>query len=853
MKKKGKNIAKIICILLIGIIIYASISSLVSTITKTNTSGLQTDLNAAGVYSGSLESKTRYFSTTNSNYDPDSLELTPDKIIKTAASYLGTSYKLGQKGYSDIYVVPTSYQTILNKTATANKNKIVYGLDCSGLVYVTLRSLGVRLTNFSDPYNRGWYRTGPVPLDAKNWVYNGKEIESEKQVKPFNIKWENGESIAQITDYVTCKHYDETSKTIIVDKTYGEFINENNVAPGSVVIAINEDKSEYTDEAYNHAWLYIGKFETKDDVKTYLKNIGVSENLLNNDSNWRVLTQGETNYWSIESAGGVGVTITNRDPGANMVVDGVSKGGSGYAAFTLVSPKAGSYKLNIVKKSANDTSDLSNVSSALGNAKFEINSEIVTTQDKTKKLVKEVEINAENVNTVDTYTITETEVPVGYEKLDLSDIKINVNKKESENQYIVESVEVYKGETKLSTINSGGKEKININDIDDIELGVELSANGLDVTITAYNKKESYYDLAIFKESEISADWNIDRSIAGATFEIKQYVTNEFKLNKTATVTTNEGKETNITFESDTYNTDKGILLNAETAGKFYRYVIKETTVPNDEVFNLPEWIRSGYNMVIDVTTEQKDTSYVVKQIDVYLAKVSDSGELSDIKTIKEGLLKGENYSDSENNLYINLDNNGKITIGVKNPELEGNYKLNLIKKEKELPNVTDVQNTTDPYIVGNNGTTTKDSIDEVSNLISGATYNIKKYLNISSYDEAVNMKYTQYIPDNGIEKDGQNITTTTELTTMFDNIQITQKNAYDVYIIQEEKAATNYKMDYNIYKLIVSKAIKQDETGYKTLGIDKVEIFKNDNANWVKIENCFEGTNADGSKWIAS
>lgn len=96
--------------------------------------------------------------------------------------------------------------------------------------------------------------------------------------------------------------------TEVIDK------DENHVADGS--------KTE-TD----HAWIYMGEFDSRDEVVSYLKNIGVPETLIT------AQTVGSGNggggkHWRIESNGSQGVVINNN-------VDGKSSSAFECSAFRI--------------------------------------------------------------------------------------------------------------------------------------------------------------------------------------------------------------------------------------------------------------------------------------------------------------------------------------------------------------------------------------------------------------------------------------------------------------------------------------------------------------------------------------
>ena len=196
-----------------------------------------------------------------------------DTVIAKAATLLGTPYTYGNKGYWYAYdqgqYTPLSVETINN-----------LGIDCSGLVYYTLTQLGYKTSGFS------W--NNPVPVDTDHWLtvndnctitYDGKT--SKVEVEKKNIK--------------------------TTDRPYWECADSSVITAGSVVVAQNPVGED-------HAWIYMGEFDSRNDVISYLKSIGVSEKLINSKTVGDGKGAGGT-HWRIESSGSEGVVINNKTDG----------------------------------------------------------------------------------------------------------------------------------------------------------------------------------------------------------------------------------------------------------------------------------------------------------------------------------------------------------------------------------------------------------------------------------------------------------------------------------------------------------------------------------------------------------
>ena len=205
-----------------------------------------------------------------------------DTVIAKAATLLGSPYTFGNKGYWYAYnqgqYTPLSVRTINN-----------LGIDCSGLVYYTLTQLGYKTSGFS------W--NNPVPVDTDHWL--------------------------SVNDNCTISYGGKTSKIDVekkniktTDRPYWECSDGSTITPGSVVVAQNP----YGED---HAWIYMGEFNSRNEVVSYLKSIGVSESLINS----KTVGDGKGaggRHWRIEANGSEGVVINNKTDGKTATVMNMS-------------------------------------------------------------------------------------------------------------------------------------------------------------------------------------------------------------------------------------------------------------------------------------------------------------------------------------------------------------------------------------------------------------------------------------------------------------------------------------------------------------------------------------------------
>ena len=286
-----------------------------------------------------------------------------DTVIAKAATLLGTPYTYGNKGYWYAYdqgqYTPLSVETINN-----------LGIDCSGLVYYTLTQLGYKTSGFS------W--NNPVPVDTDHWLtvndnctitYDGKT--SKVEVEKKNIK--------------------------TTDRPYWECADGSVITAGSVVVAQNPVGED-------HAWIYMGEFDSRNDVISYLRSIGVSEKLINS----KTVGDGKGaggKHWRIESSGSEGVVINNKTDGKTATAMNMS-------AFRITKNDV---KFEITKVLASDkTVKISGTSKVDGTvAKYG-----VYTDKACKNKVGEITIGKDGTGSIQLpekqYYVKEISAPTGY-------------------------------------------------------------------------------------------------------------------------------------------------------------------------------------------------------------------------------------------------------------------------------------------------------------------------------------------------------------------------------------------------------------------------------------------------------
>ena len=390
-----------------------------------------------------------------------------DTVIAKAATLLGTPYTYGNKGYWHAYVqgqyTPLSVETINN-----------LGIDCSGLVYYTLTQLGYKTSGFS------W--NNPVPVDTDHWLtvndnctitYDGKT--SKVEVEKKNIK--------------------------TTDRPYWECADGSVITAGSVVVAQNPGGED-------HAWIYMGEFDSRNDVISYLRSIGVSEKLINSKTVGDGTGAGGT-HWRIESNGSEGVVINNKTDGKTATAMNMS-------AFRITKNDV---KFEITKVLASDkTVKISGTSKVDGTvAKYG-----VYTDKACKNKVGEITIGKDGTGSIQLpekqYYVKEISAPTGYS---ISEEVFAL--KADENVFVTEDF-------------TRGKIKVNKTAEDGIVSGREFKVTGNDGS--SYTKKTNANGVAEFSGLKVY-NTSTGKSITYTVSEIN--VDTRYEVPKAQNVTLTSG------------------------------------------------------------------------------------------------------------------------------------------------------------------------------------------------------------------------------------------------------------------------------------------------------------------------
>ena len=469
-----------------------------------------------------------------------------DTVIAKAATLLGTPYTYGNKGYWHAYdqgqYTPLSVETINN-----------LGIDCSGLVYYTLTQLGYKTSGFS------W--NNPVPVDTDHWLtvndnctitYDGKT--SKVEIEKKNIK--------------------------TTDRPYWECADGSVITAGSVVVAQNPVGED-------HAWIYMGEFDSRNDVISYLKSIGVSEKLINS----KTVGDGKGaggKHWRIESSGSEGVVINNKTDGKTATAMNMS-------AFRITKNDV---KFEITKVLASDkTVKISGTSKVDGTvAKYG-----VYTDKACKNKVGEITIGKDGTGSIQLpekkYYVKEISAPTGYS---ISEEVFAL--KADENVFVTEDFtrgKIKVNKTAEDGIVSGREFKVTGNDGSSYTKKTNANGvaefSGLKVYNTSTGKAITYTvsEINVDTRYEVPKAQNVTLTSGDVDLTVNVNFNNELKtgsikINKQSEDGENGGREFTVTGNGKTYTISTGengiaLLENIpvyDSNNEKITYTISEKNVP---------------------------------------------------------------------------------------------------------------------------------------------------------------------------------------------------------------------------------------------------------------------------------
>lgn len=225
-------------------------------------------------------------------------KLTSRQFIAKACRLVGKSYQLGGKGcysFSGGFLTPSQ----------------IHSIDCSGLVFWSLGSLGVKAKS---PI-RYYAASCVLPLNTVDWYDStnvwrtnyGRFVYKSQQ---FRMKKER---CASPKDYTATK----SKKELVKRQSYwlargadGK-LKGYNVSQGSVIIARSKYKS--TGCGDDHAFIYIGEFDSKAELRKYLTEtlkVKVPDKYIVEKKH--NMADGSTSKnWRIESSGSFGGVYIN--------------------------------------------------------------------------------------------------------------------------------------------------------------------------------------------------------------------------------------------------------------------------------------------------------------------------------------------------------------------------------------------------------------------------------------------------------------------------------------------------------------------------------------------------------------
>ena len=548
-----------------------------------------------------------------------------DTVIAQAAELLGSPYGWGFKGYTGVYYQgsysPLSLDYVRNQ-----------GVDCSGLIYYTLTHLGYKTSGFS------W--NNPVPVDTTHWLtvsdnctisYGG--ITSKIDVEKANIPY--------------------------TERPYWECADGSTITPGSVVIADNLSGED-------HSWIYMGEFDSRDEVVNYLQNIGVNESYINSKTVGDGKGDGGT-HWRIESNGSEGCVINNR-------TDGKKATAMNMYAFRITKSDV---KFSVTKVLSGDNSVKISGTSPIDNTKAVYG---VYTDKECKNKVGEITIGVDGTGSITLpdkqYYVREISAPTGYDlstdvvalkansnvnvQEDITSGKITVNKTAedgviSDREFKISWTENGREHSKNAVTNTDG-----IAEFDGLHVYDFGSKSTILYNIVEVNTEERY---EIPKAQDVTlTDGNADLTVA---VDFKNTLKKgSIKINKQSEDGQNGDRSFTISGGGQTYtlttsNDGTAILADIpvfDSSNSLITYTISEKNVPVKYVVPADQKTPLTADATVDVTFENKLKKFTAEVTKKDSKTVSAQGDASLAGAIY-GLYCGDErvatYTTDENGHFI--------------------------------------------------------------------------------------------------------------------------------------------------------------------------------------------------------
>ena len=545
----------------------------------------------------------------------------------------------------------------------------------------------------------------------------------------------------------------------------------------------------------------------------------------------------------------------------------------------------GQYHLNIAKRSIEDNSELAN-KRGINGVKIKVTN---TTNRETDTLTTgkindncygmierffgDTTITKNNVDTPDVYTLEETNTVAGYEKLDLSNIRIVVYKKISSDKtkYIVDYVRINNASgkelarAKNNENSTNGECKVDINGDKVYDIGLEVYGDGSGLCVTIRNKPEGKYHINLVKKAtwdkETDKNSNSNRyqyALGGAKFEMYRKIGEEKYKGVNAVENDNnelvsiEGKLAKIAFKNRGSNSTGDITVNENNWNIPDEFEITETEAPAG-------YFNEGRTLKFKV---HKTNDYKIKGISVgdstkvweYTGENMDYGGAIWIRIDKDGNVIDKNAANKED-YVIALDfNQTAITITYKDP---GSYRLHIAKKPSNSV-----------------------SENEYKDCLGGAEFVVKQNRNggIGDYNLGVSRKTEDnnesafdHDPDDVVKPENRIVRTVSGKLTekiAFGNhgssylgdIKVNEDNCNteDIYTFKETKAPFGYTNERIGLKIGITKKLSEDK---KTYVIDKIKYYgikynvpidKNDDSWADDLNNVITEISASGDvQWL--
>ena len=304
-------------------------------------------------------------------------------------------------------------------------------------------------------------------------------------------------------------------------------------------------------------------------------------------------------------------------------------------------------------------------------------------------------------------------------------------------------------------------------------------------------------DIKDFSLEELNSDSIKQKMVENVKFNVKQ------EKKTTTEYLTEKNEKTVTTVQGDYTSVYKDVSIKSNN---YETYTINEINAPSEYVIYDKKITMSVNNGLI--TSE--DGSYYAPNLVIISVDIDGDGSINSNEEIILTTKKDSTYYSSHNildgRIYGMIDdtdeNNVNITLILADETYEGSYNINIVKKELKDNQEDNYQNENAKFI----------------STLSDAKYSVQQSLNNDEYDEDGEPSINN-LPDVTTTKDS--------VTSIVNDVAITNTDYPDTYLIKEKESPASYNINKLNLKLDIYKYKKDNKYTINRVVIKDEDVIK--------------------------